>query len=160
MIIFRHNPHSIWTNPIHFIACGFGIGTLPLMPGTFATLAAIPLYLWLSTLPWSFYLAIIVLMNIAGVYLCGKTNRDFGTDDHPAAVWDEIATFPLAMFLVPPTWYFILLGFLLFRLFDIWKPWPIGWVDKNVHGGFGVMLDDILAALATWIILQSVIWLL
>ena len=91
-----------------------------------------------------------------GVYLCGKTNRDFGTDDHPAAVWDEIATFPIVMIVIPLTWYYLLLGFLLFRIFDIWKPWPIRWIDKNIHGGIGVMLDDVLAAVFAWVLLYLV----
>ena len=92
--------------------------------------------------------------------MCGITNRDFKTDDHPAAVIDEIATFPVVMILVPITWYYLLIGFCLFRFFDIVKPWPIRWIDKNVHGGFGVMLDDLLAAFCSLIILHGILILL
>lgn len=152
-------PRSIWTNPIHFVACGFGIGALPLMPGTYATLAAIPLYLLIAKLPLTIYITITIALNILGIWLCGVTNRDFGTKDHPAAVWDEIAAFLIVMIGVPVTWYYIVLGFALFRLFDIWKPGPIGWVDRNVHGGLGVMLDDILAALFSLVILQVIVFL-
>ena len=151
-------PRSVWTNPIHFIACGFGIGLLPIMPGTFATLAAIPLYLMLVKLPLWAYISITVILVIAGLWLCHVTNRDFGTDDHPAAVWDEISCFLIVMIAVPTTWYYIAIGFILFRLFDIWKPGPIGWVDRHVHGGIGVMLDDILAALFSLAILQIIVW--
>jgi phosphatidylglycerophosphatase A len=145
-------PQSIWTNPIHFIACGFGIGLLP-FPGTFGTLAAIPFYLVMMKLPLLLYILITLALILVGVWLCGVTNRDFGTEDHPAAVWDEIACFLIVMIAIPPRWYYLLLGFILFRIFDIWKPGPIGWVDRHVHGGLGVMLDDVVAAIVSWIIL-------
>ena len=149
----------IWRNPWTFIACGFGIGTLPLMPGTYATLTSVALYLVLVKLPLIAYLVIIFILNAVGVWLCAKVNHAFGTDDHPAAVWDEIASFPIVMITVPCTWYYLLLGIILFRVFDIWKPGPIGWVDKNIHGGLGVMLDDVLAAVASWAILQIIIFI-
>ena len=154
----KNTPHfstrDIWTNPILFIACGFGVGTLPGMPGTFGTMAAIPIYFLLQPLPLWAYIAIVVIMNIVGVWLCGAANRHFGTDDHPAAVWDEIAAFPIVLIATPPHWYLIAIGFVLFRFFDIIKPGPIGWIDRNIHGGLGVMLDDIVAALVSLIILQ------
>ena len=153
-------PHTIWTNPIHFIACGFGFGTFPFFPGTIGTLVAIPLILFLSHTPLWFYLFICAALFLIGIYVCGITNRDFKTDDHPAAVIDEIATFPVVMILVPITWYYLLIGFCLFRFFDIVKPWPIRWIDKNVHGGFGVMLDDLLAAFCSLIILHGILILL
>lgn len=148
--------HSVWTNPIHFIACGFGIGTFPWMPGTVATMAAIPLCILLSKLSILFYCLSCLLLFLIGVYCCDVVNKDFGTQDHPAAVLDEIATFPVALIAIPMTWYFILIAFVLFRFFDIVKPWPIRWVDRNVHGGFGVMLDDLMAAIATLILLQII----
>jgi phosphatidylglycerophosphatase A len=138
---------SVWTNPIHFIACGFGVGLIPIMPGTFGTMLGVLFYLILIKLPFLFFLFMVLLMNIAGIYLCGKVNKDLNTQDHPAAVWDEIAAFPIVMLATPPTWYYILIGFILFRFFDILKPFPISYLDKNIHGGFGVMLDDIVAAL-------------
>lgn len=149
-------PHTIWTNPIHFIACGFGIGTFPYFPGTIATLAAIPLVIFLSHFSVLIYLIACFVLFCVGIYCCEITNRDFGTDDHPAAVIDEIATFPVAMILIPCTGYFLLIAFVLFRFFDIVKPWPIRWVDKNMHNGFGVMLDDLMAALCTLAIMQVI----
>jgi len=128
------------------------------MPGTYATLISALLYLLLIKLPLALYLTITIILNGLGVWLCGRANRAFGTHDHPAAVWDEIAAFPLVMVAVPFTWYYLLLGIMLFRLFDIWKPGPIGWIDRHMKGGWGVMLDDIAAALLTWILLHGVIW--
>lgn len=143
---------------MHFVACAFGIGALPWMPGTWATLAAIPICLALRHLPIWGYVTIVTAMVVAGIYLCGKTNRDFGSDDHPACAWDEMASFPIVMIAVPITWYTLAIGVILFRLFDIWKPWPISWVDQNLHGGVGVMLDDILAALFSLAILHGLIY--
>lgn len=154
----KRPPQTIWQNPIHFIACGFGFGTFPWFPGTIGTLVAIPLTIALSHTSNGFYIAACIAFFAIGVYCCDITNRDFGTDDHPAAVIDEIATFPVAMIAMPMTWYYLLIGFLLFRFFDIVKPGPIRWVDKNVHGGFGVMFDDLLAAFCTLVILQLILY--
>ncbi len=147
-------PRSIWTNPIHFVACAFGFGALPWMPGTWATFAAIPICLILAPLPIWLYGLITFLLIILGVYVCGVTNRDFGCTDHPACAWDEMACFPLVLMGVPMSWFNIILGVVLFRFFDIVKPWPIGWLDKNIHGGIGVMIDDFAAALVSLAIMQ------
>ena len=155
---YQKTPRSVWTNPIHFISCGFGIGAIPFMPGTFGTLAAVPFYLIAVQWHISIYLAITLLLNVAGVYLCHVTNIAFKTEDHPAAVWDEIAAFFIVMIALPPTWPYILGGFILFRLFDIVKPEPIGWIDRNIHGGIGVMLDDIVAAIVSCAILHVIHW--
>jgi len=136
------------TNPIHFLALGFGSGLLPKAPGTYGTLAAIPLYLLLAPTTTSVYLTIVIIMSIAGVYICGKAAEDAGVHDHGAIVWDEIVGFLITMILVPLTWQSVVVGFILFRIFDIFKPWPISFVDKNLHGGLGIMVDDILAGLA------------
>jgi len=135
------------SNPIHFLALGFGSGLLPKAPGTFGTLAAIPLYLLMVELSHFTYAAIVLLVCISGIYICGKAATDAGVHDHGAIVWDEIAGFLITMFMVPISWQSILVGFLLFRVFDIFKPWPISYIDKHVHGGFGIMLDDILAGI-------------
>lgn|SRR3990167_778167 len=148
--------HSVWTHPIHFIACGFGVGTFPFMPGTMGTLAAIPLCLILSKYSVLFYFVACIILFLIGIYFCGIVNKDFGTQDHPAAVLDEIATFPVTLIAIPMTWYFIVLAFFLFRFFDIVKPWPISWVERNMHGGLGVMLDDLIAAILTLIIVQLI----
>lgn len=153
-------PRTLWTNPVHFIACAFGIGALPFMPGTWATLAAVPVCLALAQLPLWGYLLVTGAMILLGIFVCGKTNRDFGTEDHPACAWDEFASFPIVMIGIPLTGYFLALGVILFRILDIWKPWPIRWVDRHIHGGFGVMLDDVLAALASLAILHLILrWL-
>lgn len=147
--------HSVWTNPIHFIACGFGFGTFPYFPGTVGTAIAIPLAIMLSHYSLITYIFACIALFCVGIYLCHITNRDFGTDDHPAAVFDEIATFPVVMIAVPFTGYFLLIGFLLFRFFDIVKPGPIRWVDRHVHNGFGVMFDDLLAAICSCVLLHA-----
>lgn len=153
-------PHTVWTNPIHFVTCGLGIGTFPFFPGTMGTLLAIPIVLVLSKTPLWFYALSCLLLFLVGIYLCNITNRDFGTTDHPAAVFDEIATFPVVMIATPITTHTLIIGFLLFRFFDIVKPGPIRWVDKHIHGGLGVMLDDFLAAAFSWIVLHGILILL
>jgi phosphatidylglycerophosphatase A len=136
------------TNPIHFLALGFGSGLLPKAPGTFGTLAAIPLYLLLAPSSVSIYLVSVIVMSIAGIYICGQAAKDAGVHDHGAIVWDEIVGFLITMFMIPLSWKSVIVGFILFRIFDIFKPWPISFIDKNVHGGLGIMLDDIIAGLA------------
>lgn len=150
--------HLIWHDPWMFIACGFGIGTLPIMPGTYGTVLGVGLMLLLQPLPLWINLIILVLFFLSGVWLCGYANKKFGTDDHPAAVWDEIATFPWVMIGIPINWATVIVGFLLFRFFDIIKPGPIGWIDKNCHGGWGVMLDDWIAAIASLVVLHIFVW--
>ena len=151
---------TIWTNPIHFTACAFGFGALPWMPGTWATLAAIPLVIALKHFPEWLYVLVTIILVLAGIYLCEVFNRDIGTDDHPACAWDELASFLIVMIGAPTTAFYLILGFSLFRGFDILKPWPIRWCDRNIHGGIGVMLDDVLAALFSLAILHGMLWLL
>ncbi len=138
------------SNPIHFLALGFGSGLAPKAPGTFGTLAAVPLFLLVAPLSSPLYLLLLLLMSVAGIYICGKAAEDAGVPDHGAIVWDEFVGFLITMFLIPITWQSLLVGFLLFRLFDIFKPWPISYLDKNCHGGLGIMLDDIVAGIAAW----------
>jgi phosphatidylglycerophosphatase A len=140
-------------NPVHFLAFGFGSGLAPKAPGTAGTLVALLLWPILATMPLTIYLSIVAVAAVGGFYLCGKTASDLGVHDHQGIVWDEIAGFWLAMTAVPVTWTWMVAGFVLFRLFDIWKPWPIGWLDKQVGGGLGIMLDDLVAGLFTWVLL-------
>lgn len=144
---------QIIRNPIHFLAFGFGSGLSPKAPGTAGTLVALLLWPFLAELPLAAYLFVVAVASIGGFYLCGKTASDLGVHDHPGIVWDEIAGFWLTMTAVPVTWYWMLAGFVLFRLFDIWKPWPISWLDKEVEGGVGIMVDDLLAGVFAWIVL-------
>ncbi|GLS82836.1 phosphatidylglycerophosphatase A [Paraferrimonas haliotis] len=132
-------------NPIHFLALGFGSGLAPKAPGTFGTLAALPLFYLMMDLPLIGYLAITALVCGAGVYICDRASKDMGVHDHGAIVWDEIAGLLITFILLPSGWIWWLIGFALFRLFDIVKPWPIRWLDAKVHGGFGIMVDDIIA---------------
>ena len=132
-------------NPVHLLSVGFGSGLSPKAPGTAGTVVAIPLYLLIAEFPLIWYLAIVVFGFLLGVYLCEATSKALGVHDHSGIVWDEIIGFFITMTLVPLTWYWLLAGFLLFRFFDIVKPWPIRQADKNLHGGFGIMFDDVLA---------------
>lgn len=145
-------------NPVHFLAFGFGSGLSPKAPGTMGTLAALPVWYLLAQLPLAGYIAGLLLVIAVGPYLCGKTARDLGVHDHGGIVWDEIAGFLLTMLLVPVSIWTALIGFALFRLFDIVKPWPIGWLDKHVHGGTGIMLDDLVAALYAGVCIHGLLW--
>lgn len=148
---------SVWRNPIHFITFGFGTGLLPKMPGTWGTVAAIPIYLIIMDFPLWLYGIITLAVIIFSVIACDITERDLGVHDYPGIVLDEIAGYLLTMFSAPLGWFWIIAGFLLFRIFDIWKPWPIGWVDRKVSGGFGTVVDDLLAAVYAWIVLQGIV---
>lgn len=115
---------------------------------------AVAIYLPLSHLPRAAYIGVLVLVVVAGIWICGKAARDLGVHDHPGIVWDEIAGYLLTMLAAPVGWIWIAVGFGLFRLFDIWKPWPIGWLDRRVAGGFGIMLDDLVAGLLAALCMQ------
>ncbi|HUV21449.1 MAG TPA: phosphatidylglycerophosphatase A [Gammaproteobacteria bacterium] len=141
-------------NPLHFLSLGFGSGLSPFAPGTCGTVVAIPLYLLLAQLPFWYYLLAIAVAFAIGVYLCGYTSAALGEHDHSGIVWDEFVGFWITMIAVPVTWQWILAGFVLFRLFDIVKPWPVKIADAKMKGGFGVMFDDLLAALYALIALQ------
>ncbi|HIE54618.1 MAG TPA: phosphatidylglycerophosphatase A [Chromatiaceae bacterium] len=141
-------------NPLHLLAFGFGSGLAPVAPGTFGTLAAIPLYLLMAQLPLAGYLLVLLLVILVGIPVCAHASRDLGVHDHPGIVWDEFAGFFLTMSAAPAGWPWILAGFALFRFFDIFKPWPIGWLDARVGGGLGIMLDDLLAGLYAWLVLR------
>jgi len=153
-------PPKLLMHPWHFFSLGFGSGLAPFAPGTFGTLAAIPLYLLCTELPLWAYLSLIMLSFIVGVYWCGATSKALGVHDHSGIVWDEIVGFFITMIAVPPTLTNIVLGFLLFRLFDIWKPWPIKLLDEKVSGGFGIMIDDVLAGVFALLCLQGLIVLI
>ncbi|NOX92438.1 MAG: phosphatidylglycerophosphatase A [Gammaproteobacteria bacterium] len=148
-------PRSVWRNPIHFLAFGFGSGAMPYAPGTFGTLAALPVYLLMQPLSLWAYLFVVAVMTSVGVWLCHVTSRDLGVHDHAGIVWDEIVGYLITMIAAPPGWQWIIAGFVLFRFFDIIKPWPISWVDRRVHGGLGIMLDDVLAAIFALAVLQG-----
>jgi phosphatidylglycerophosphatase A len=155
----RPLPGPHWRNPVHLLAFGLGSGAAPKAPGTVGTLAAVPLYLLLEPLPPIGYLTVVAVLFLFGVWLCDRTSSDLGVHDHPGIVWDEWVGLLVTLWLVPPGWLWLFAGFLLFRLFDIWKPWPIGWLDRKVEGGLGIMLDDLLAGLFGFALLQLAVYL-
>ncbi|HHM05879.1 MAG TPA: phosphatidylglycerophosphatase A [Gammaproteobacteria bacterium] len=133
--------------PLPFLALGFGSGLAPKAPGTFGTLVGLPFYWWWQDWPLEAYLLVVAVALVVGIYLCGETARRLGVHDHPAIVWDEMVGLWITLAPAPAGGLWWLLGFGLFRLFDIWKPWPIGAIDRRLQGGLGIMLDDVLAGL-------------
>lgn len=146
-------------NPWNFLALGFGSGLAPFAPGTTGTLAAIPVYLLLQPLSPIYYLLVTIVLFNLGIVICCKATDNLGVHDHPAIVWDEIVGYLVTMWLAPAGWYWIFIGFVLFRLFDILKPWPIRWIDRHVSCGFGIMLDDLLAGVFGMAVLQGMVYL-
>jgi len=147
-------PSAILRNPVHWPALGFGLGAAPFAPGTFGTLLGIPLYLLLAGLPLIAYAGAVAGLFLLGIVACRITARSLGVHDHPAIVFDEVVGFLIAMALAPADARWLAAGFVLFRLFDIWKPWPIRWIDRRVRGGLGIMLDDALAGIYALLVLQ------
>ncbi len=162
MSILRRNKHPrpILTNPVHFIAFGGGIGLMPFAPGTFGTALSVFIFLPLSLLDISFYVLITIFLVFLGFFVCDKTAKDLNVKDHPGIVWDEICGFLIAMIGAPREALWVIVGFLLFRFFDVLKPWPIGWIDRKIEGGLGIMLDDVLAGLFTFLIIQATLLVL
>lgn len=159
-MVKTHVSTKVFQDPCYFIAFGFGSGLLPWIPGTWGTLAAIPVYLLLSNLTSSpiLYLIIVALFFLLGIWVSNKVTSDLGVSDYSGIVWDEVVGYLLTMCYVPHGIVWIGLGFVFFRIFDILKPYPINLVDKHMKGGLGVMLDDVLAAIPSWICLQLIAW--
>lgn len=153
-------PDSVWRNWIHFLACGLGSGAIPFAPGTMGTIAAIPLFYILAPLPGLVYILIVVALFTVGCWLCDISARDFGVHDHSGIVWDEIVGLLIAMWGLPSAWPWVVLGFVLFRIVDIWKPFPISWLDKQIGGGIGIMVDDVLAGIYALVIGHIALWLM
>lgn len=152
--------NDLLRDPAALLAFGFGSGLAPWVPGTAGTLAAIPFYvLAASYLTLPYYIAMLVLSFALGIYFCHCTARKLGVHDHGGIVWDEFVGYWLTMIAVPLEWYWVLAGFILFRFFDMIKPWPIGLIDRRVGGGFGIMLDDVLAAVPAAVCLQVLVYL-
>jgi phosphatidylglycerophosphatase A len=144
-------------HPLDFLALGFGSGLVPKGPGTAGTVVAVPVYLLLQPLPVAVYVAVVAALFIIGIPVCAHTARRMGVHDHPGIVWDEIVGYLVTMTFAPPGWFWVAAGFVLFRLFDIAKPWPIRLLDRNVGGGFGIMVDDLLAGVAAAAVLQLLV---
>jgi phosphatidylglycerophosphatase A len=150
------NLQQLYSNPVHALAFGFGSGLAPRAPGTCGTLTAIPIFLLICQLPVLHYLLFVLAAVLLGIYLCGKTARDLGVHDHSGIVWDEFVGYWITMAAIPVNAVTLIAGFVLFRLLDIWKPFPIRWLDQHVKGGFGIMIDDILAGLLAWLCLFAI----
>ena len=135
------------SHPAHFLGLGFGSGLAPKAPGTVGTLVGLPLFWLISNYPLSAQLTIIAVLFLIGIYCCEVTGQHLGVSDHGAMVWDEIVAIMLVLAFVPHHWLNYLNAFALFRLFDIWKPFPIRQFDATLKNGFGVMFDDFLAAI-------------
>ncbi|MBC7786924.1 MAG: phosphatidylglycerophosphatase A [Methylophilaceae bacterium] len=150
------NINFLLRHPAHFFALGFGTGLAKKAPGTFGTLMGLPLFRLIFPLPELVQWFIIGTFFIVGVPLCGVTGQHLGAPDHGSIVWDEIVAMMLVLMFTPYTWIWWIAAFLLFRLFDIWKPFPIRQVDAKLKGGFGVMFDDILAAVYAIISLKII----
>ena len=145
--MIQPNSKLLVSHPVHFFSLGFGSGLAPRAPGTFGTIVGLPLFWLISSYSLSVKLAIIAALFVLGIYCCDKTGKALGVADHGAIVWDEIVAMMLVLVFAPLTWLGWLVAFCLFRLFDIWKPFPIGYFDAKLKNGFGVMFDDLLAAI-------------
>lgn len=157
-ITFEAPIKNFWSNPIYIVACGFGTGLSSKAPGTVGTLVGVLIYFFIQHLVLPFYLLVTLIVIGVGIPICSIAERDFGVKDHPAIVWDEVAGYLVTMFSAPEGILWIVIGFGLFRAFDIFKPWPINLAQKRFKGGFGVMFDDIIAGGYAWIIMQCLAW--
>lgn len=135
-------------NPWHLLATGFGSGLSPVLPGTTGSLAAIPFWYLMTFLPLWLYVLVVIAGICLGIHLCQRTAKDIGVPDHGCIVWDEFIGMWITLIALPAnSWQWVGAGFVLFRVLDMWKPWPIRWLDNNVHGGTGIMADDIVAGI-------------
>lgn len=146
-MIARPDVRFLLRHPAHLLGLSFGAGLVPFAPGTFGTLAAFPLFWWLQPrlAPLQF-LVLLGVLCVLGIWICGRTGRALGIEDHRAIVWDETVAFLVVLYFTPPVLIWQAFAFLLFRLFDIFKPGPIRAIEKMFRGGFGVMIDDLAAA--------------
>ncbi len=157
MIVLRPTPQFAASHPAHMIAFGFGSGLAPFAPGTAGTLLAWAVGWFLGgAWPPAVLLGVAAVGFPIGVWACDVTGKRLGVPDHGAMVWDEIVAFLLILAIVPRSFAWQAAAFVLFRLFDIVKPPPIRWFERRYHGGFGVMLDDVLAAGYTLIVLALI----
>lgn len=150
----------LFSRPAHFFALGFGAGLSKIAPGTLGTLIALPLFAILMQAPELVHYTTIAVLFVLGIPLCGVTCNDLRVSDHGSIVWDEIIAMLLVLEFTPLTWQWWVVAFLLFRLFDIWKPYPIRQCDLKFKGGFGVMFDDLLAAIYAIVSIKAIQWLM
>lgn len=144
---------QLTADPVLLLAFGFGSGLSPKAPGTAGTLLAVPLVAAAAMLSKMSFIVITLAMIVVGIWLCGEAARRLETHDHPGIVWDEFAGLFVTFLWFPPGLPELLLGFVLFRIFDIWKPWPIREMDHRIPGGLGIMLDDVIAGVFAALVL-------
>jgi phosphatidylglycerophosphatase A len=148
------SPGVLLRHPLGWIATGFGSGFSPFAPGTAGTIAAMLPWWWLRALPLPWYLGALAAAFLIGVWASQWVVRRSGVNDPQVVVWDEFVGVWIALVAAPAGWIWALAGFALFRLLDIWKPWPVRWADRKVHGGLGVMLDDAIAGGYALVVMQ------
>ena len=153
-------PSSVLRHPAGWIASGFGSGFAPFAPGTVGSAVALLPWLWLRTLPLPMYVVIVVLAFVLGVWASAWVVRRSGVQDPQLVVWDEFVGVWITLLAAPAGWRWMLAGFALFRLFDIWKPWPVRTLDARIKGGLGVMLDDVAAGVYALICMQALAYAL
>ena len=151
---------QVFTHPVHLLAFGFGSGLAPKAPGTVGTLPAIPIYLLLQPMGLMYYSIGFILLCLFSIYIAGKSARLLGVHDHSGIVIDEICGCLLVLWFVPDQWLWIVAGFIIFRGYDIVKPWPINYLDRHVGGGFGIVLDDLMAGIYAALSIEAIHWLL
>jgi phosphatidylglycerophosphatase A len=161
MTTLRPDLKFLFAHPAHLLAFGFGSGLAPKAPGTVGTLLGLPLFWLIMAAAPDLANRIILLIAafLIGIWACGRSGRALGVADHGGMVWDEIVAFALVLLFTPTGWVWITLAFALFRLFDILKPWPIRLADRRLKNGFGVMFDDLLAALYAIAVIKGLQWL-
>jgi len=150
---WRPNAREIMTSPVHLLAFGFGSGLMPKGPGTAGTVVGIPVFLAMMHLSLPLFAELTVVLSIFGCWVCGESARRLGVHDYGGIVFDEIVGYVIAAAPLLPVlglnrhglWPGLIAAFLLFRIFDIWKPWPISWLDARMQGGIGIMVDDLVA---------------
>lgn len=149
---------KVLTNPVYFTAFGFGSGLSKYMPGTMGTLAGVFIYMLLNYIGLSYFsvLLITIVFAILGIFICDRASVYVEHPDHPGIVWDEIVGYLISMLYISFSIKNIIAGFILFRIIDIVKFWPIKYIDKNITGGTGIMLDDILAGVYVNILLHII----
>jgi phosphatidylglycerophosphatase A len=151
---------KVLRDPVNLLAFGLGTGLSPVAPGTVGTILGVVLAWLVQPLGFEWQFMVAIALIVSGVWICGESAKRVGVHDHSGIVWDEIAAMYLILIVVPvsaPIWA---LAFALFRLFDIWKPWPIRDLDHRLHGGLGIMLDDLVAALYAALLLGFGVWLM
>lgn len=152
----RINFRELLKRPVCFLGLGFGTGLAPKAPGTFGTIAALPIYYVMQDWSMAIYLIVTIIAFIVGIWICQVSADWLQKDDPSAVVWDEIVGYLITMIAAPAGWQWMLIGFVLFRFFDIIKPWPISWADQKLHGGFGIMVDDVIAGIFAAVLLQLI----